>query len=158
MREPKTVKFKNGEREFTLLFEQLRPSKSLKMLMWLSKMLGGTAGSLLGSFEGIKSLSDVKDEDIKLDKIGKAIHEIFSRLDDDEVVEKINFLFQSVSIGGESIDADHLMFEGDPLLILKVAKKALEVNFANFLEGSSGIGDKIRKTLELLKNIRGEQA
>lgn len=158
MRQNAVVTYKNGEKEFKLNFTQLRPSKALIMLMWLGKMLGGTAGSLLGSLEGVKSLKDLDLDDLDLDRVGTAISKVFANFDDQEVIEKINLLFESVDVEGQQLDIDHFMFDGNPLLILKVARKSLEINFSSFLGESSGIVDKFKKTLELLKNTQEEQA
>lgn len=152
-RETKTITYKSGEKDFHLLFTQLAPSKSLIFMMYLGKLLGGSAGKIVGSFQGssIKDIAGMKDEDINLEKIGDAIFGLFERMDDDEVIKKLNLLFSSVSLDGQNLDVDHLMFQGEPLLIFKVAKEAIGVNYASFLDGNNGILSKLVNSVKMLK-------
>lgn len=155
-REPKTVTYKNDEVDYACLFTQLSPSKSLIFMMYLGKMLGGSAGKVIGAFNGssLQEISGLKEENINLEKIGDAIFGLFARLDEEEVINKLNLLFSSVSLNGETLDVDHLMFQGEPGLIFKVAKKALEVNYKSFLDGNSGLIGKITKTLKIVKGSK----
>ena len=155
-RESKTITYKNGEKEFHLLFTQLAPSKSLIFMMYIGKMLGGSAGKIVGSFKGssFKEMAGMKEDDINLEQIGDAIFGLFERLDDDEVIKKLNLLFSSVSLDGQNLDIDHLMFQGEPLLIFKVAKEAIGVNYASFLDGNNGILSKLVSSVKMLKRSK----
>lgn len=156
MRETKTVTYKNEKDEFTLLFTQLAPSKSLVIMMYLGKILGGSAGNIIGSL-GKNSLTDLaglKDGDLDFEKVGDAIYGLFDRLEDQAFIDKLNLLFSSVSIEGQSLDVDHHMFQGEPMLIFKVAYKALGVNYQSFLDGNSGA---LGKLIQKIKGLKGTQ-
>jgi len=159
MRESKTVTYKNDDVDYNCLFTQLSPSKSLIFMMYIGKLLGGSAGKVVGSFNGnsLSEISGLKEENIDLEKIGDAIFGLFERIDEDEVIKKINLLFSSVSLNGETLDIDHLMFQGEPGLIFKVAKKSLEVNYKSFLDGSSGLIGKLTKSLKIVKGSKESQ-
>lgn len=149
---------KNGDKSFDLVLTQLPPSKSLKFMIFMGKFLGGSAGKVIGAFDGsansIKDLSNLKESDLSLEKVGLAISGLMERIDEDEVIEKINLLFESVHINGDSLHIDHFMFDGDPTLIFKVATKAIGVNYKRFLDENSGALGKIIASFKILGNTK----
>jgi len=157
--EPKTKVFKSGGEEFTLLFEQLRPSKSLKMLRWLGKILSGTAGGAVKSLNGssIEELSKLTEDDIKLDKVCNIIFDLFDKVEEDELIEKLNLLFSSVEVNSEQLEVDHMMFQGETTLIFSVAKEALGVNFSGFFGETSSVFKKLKASIKIIKNYTTEQ-
>lgn len=154
-RKTETTTYKNGDMEFTLMFSQLKPSKSLVFMMYMAKMIGGSASKVIGSFDkgSIEQLSNIKDEDISLEKMGEALSGFLDKLDDDDFIEKMNLLFSSVDTNGEVLTVDHLMFYGEPMLIFKVAYKALGVNYSSFLQGNSVL-KKLVKSVKLIKDSK----
>jgi hypothetical protein len=163
MRETAIVSYKNGDREFKLQFSMLTPSKSLKFLIYMAKVLGAPASKAVGAFQGkadMDNLMNLKDEDVNFSQVGNAIVSLFDRLDENEVIEKLNLLYESVTLSGESIHVDHPMFDGRPDLNLKVAYKAMEVNYRHFLGENSGLFTKISQSLQIIqksKESRPEQ-
>jgi len=153
------ITYKNEETEFHLQFTQLVPSKSLKFMMYVGKILGGSAGKLIGSLgtDSIKNLSEMKEKDFNLEKIGDSLFGIFDRLDDDAFIEKLNLLFGSVTNEGQVLNVDHLLFQGQPMLIFKVARKALEVNYGNFLDENSGVIGKLLKSIKMIASSKDSQ-
>jgi len=80
----------------------------------MGKIVGGSAGKVLGSFEGnAKKLAGISEDDLNLEKIGNALLSVFDRIDEKEVIEKLNVLLSSVSMNGETLDVDHAVFEAD---------------------------------------------
>lgn len=158
MRTTALKKIKNGDKEFELEFTQLAPSKSLKFMIFMGKFVGGSAGKAMGAFNGSKAsmqdLANLKDEDFNFEKIGDAISKIVGNLDEDEVIQKLDVLFESVSYNGEEIHIDHFMFDGNPMLIFEVARKALEVNYKRFLDENSGLVGKLIKSVKVLANTQ----
>lgn len=155
-----TIKvYKKGDEEFQLEFTMLKPSQSLKFLIFMSKILGSGAGKVAGSFEGMKTedLLKTDGDDLNLEKIGDALFGIFDRLDEDEVVNKLNILLGSVRHGENVVNVDYFMFDGRPDLLLKVAGTALGVNYKDFLREISGAFSKIPETLRILKNMKKSQ-
>lgn len=150
MKTTETMIIKNGDAEFTLLLTQLRPSRAIKVITYLSRILGSTAGKALGSVNGFKP-EDL--ENASLEKLGDAITHFLVSIDDDAFIEKINILFESVTHNNTVIHVDYPCFQGRPDLILSVAKKALEVNFKDFLQENSALVGKFTKSLKI---IRGE--
>ena len=145
---------KESKKEFKVEFSMLKPSKSLIFLMYMGKMIGGSAGKVIGAFKGdsLDSLMDMKEENLNLESMGNAIVSVIDRIDEKEVLEKINLLFESVTINGEVLDIDHMMFDGRPDLIFKVAKEAMEANFKDFLLENSEVFTKIIKSLRIVKS------
>jgi len=158
-RETKTITYKNGEKEYSCLFAQLSPSKSLKFMMFLTKVVGGSTAKVIGSLNGgsIQDLANINDDQIDLEKIGDAIFGLFDRVDEDEVIEKLNLLFSSVSIEGEQLDVDHLIFQGQPTLIFKLAKEAMAVNYSSFLEGISSAIKKLSGKIKKAQDSKDTQ-
>jgi len=163
MSEVKVYKVKQGdiEKEFMLEFTMLSPSKSLKFLMFMGKVVGGSFGRAFGALEGdfksMDDLSKIKDSDLNYSKLGEALFGIFERVDENEAIEKLNVLFGSVRHEGNVINCDYFMFDGRPDLLLKVAGKALGVNYKSFLQENSGVLSKISRTMEILNVGKNSQ-
>jgi hypothetical protein len=141
-----TQTYTNAMGEFPCVFTKLKPSKSLIVMMYMGKMLGGTAGKAINSLQGssLGSLSEMSDEDVNFEKIGDIVSSFFDKLEDEEFLKKLAILFESVQVNGESLYIDHPMFEEDPTLIFKVAVKAIGVNYKSFLGKSSGVIEKLK--------------
>lgn len=153
MRQNETLTITNDGKDFNLLITQLKPSDSLKILVYLGKVLGGTAGKALGAID-TKKLADVKEEDISLEKLGDALTALLDRIDEDAICIKLNELFKSVSLNGSTLDLDNPCFQGRPDLIFVVAKKAMEVNFKSFLDANSGVVGKIIESLKIIRKVQ----
>lgn len=142
--------YKNSIGEWNCVFTKLKPSRSLIVMMYLGKLLGGTAGKAINSMQGssLESLSNISDEDINFEKVGDLVTGFFEKLDDEEFIKKLNVLFESVECNGEVLYVDHPLFEEDPMLIFKVAAKAIGVNYKSFLGKSSGVIEKIKSAMK----------
>lgn len=150
------VDFGAGPKEIQFKFKKLKPSKSLIFLMYMGKLIGGSAGKVLGSFDGqvnkMEDLLNIKEDDLNFEKLGNALLGVFDRIDEDDVIVKLDLLFGSVSMNGEPLHVDHSVFEADLKLLPQIAMKALAVNYKSFLGGSSGTLSKIMETIKLVKN------
>ncbi len=152
------VEIAGTNQEFELQFKMLKSSQSLKFLMYLGKIIGGSVGKVIGSIGGeskIEELENIKPDDFNLEKIGDAIFGLMDRVDEDEVLEKLNLLLSSVRHNGTILNVDHMMFDGAPDLIFSVAKEAMGVNYKRFLDGNSNVLQKIIGSLKILKNTKG---
>lgn len=155
------VDFGGGPKELVFNFKKLKPSKSIKFLMFMGKLIGGSAGKVIGSFDGqvnkMEDLLDIKEDDLNFEKLGNALLGVFDRLDDEEVIAKLDILLGSVSMNGETLNVDHAVFEADLSLLPKIASKALGVNYKRFLGGSSELFSKIAQTIQVMRNGRSSQ-
>jgi len=155
------VDFGAGPKSMTFNFKKLKPSKSLKFLMFMGKLIGGSAGKVIGSFDGqvnkMEDLLNIKEDDMNFEKLGNALLGVFDRIDDDDVVLKLDLLLGSVTMGGEPLHVDHAVFEADLGLLPKIAMKALAVNYKRFLGGSSELFSKIAQTIKIVKNGKNSQ-
>lgn len=146
-----TIKDSNDEdKEVTLLFTQLMPSKSIKVVTYLTRVLGTTAGKAMGSMGSL----DLKALDnLSMDKLGDAIAQLFETIDDDSLIEKMDILLQSVTHENNVVSVDYFLFHGNLPILFKVIKKALEVNFKSFLDGNSGLLEKLKATLKIIQKV-----
>lgn len=141
----------SGEKkEVKFLFTQLKPSASIKVLTYLTRVLGTTAGKALGSVNGFKP-DDL--ENISMEKLGDSIASLFVTIDDDSLVEKMNVLLQSVTHENNVINVDYHLFDANIDVLFKVIKKALEVNYKRFLEGNSDLIGKLKATLKIIQKV-----
>lgn len=140
MREHKTVKIEKKE----FLFTQLDPEDALKVLIWLTKSIGGSVSRSLGAFESVQQAIDGK---FKMGDLGVLLGALFDQMDEKETIEKLRILLSSVTHDGSDLEVNSPVFYGETLLILKVAKEALEVNFKSFLGGISGVLGKAKAKL-----------
>lgn len=156
--EPKKIELDFNEKKVTVFAGTLKTSESLIFLMFLGKIIGGSAGKFIGAMDG-KSLADlVAKSDMNMDKIGDAITGLFDRLDDKNFIEKLNLLLSSVKADGQPMEVDHAFFDGNLPQLFRVLKVALEVNYKGFLPASSGLLKRFGNLTQLLKNIPEEQA
>lgn len=150
------VDFGGGPKSITFNFKKLKPSKSIKFLMYMGKMIGGSAGKVLGSFDGqvnkMEDLLNIKEDDLNFEKLGNALLGVFDRIDDEEAIAKLDILLSSVSMNNETLNVDHAVFEADLTLLPKIASKALGVNYKRFLGGSSELFSKIAQTIQIVRS------
>jgi hypothetical protein len=133
------------------LFTQLDPRRAARVYVWLLGIIGGTVGGAVGSLKGGKGIMDA---DVDLASLGKALEGAFLKLDDDKTFENIDTLLSCVLFGGENMSLDHLNFQGGMLHLTKVVKKSVEVNFSDFLEGSSGLVGRVKGVLAMIQGRR----
>jgi hypothetical protein len=148
MKDQVIKKYKNNDMEFNVTFNMLKPSKSLKFLLFMGKLIGGSAGQAISALDGtsLAEVAEKKGDNLNIEKLGESLFKIMDRIDEDQVVEKINLLFSSCEVNGQQLEVDHLIFHGDPTLIFKLAKEALVVNYKRFLdEISSKLGPVLKK-------------
>lgn len=155
------IDFGAGPKDIVFKFKKLKPSKSLKFLMFMGKLIGGSAGKVIGSFDGqvnkMEDLLDIKEENLNFEKLGEALLGAFDRIDEDDVVVKLDLLLGSVTMNGEPLCVDHAVFEADLALLPKIAMKALAVNYKRFLGGSSELFSKIAQTIQIVKSGKSSQ-
>lgn len=155
------VDFGAGPKDIVFKFKKLKPSKSLKFLMFMGKLIGGSAGKVIGSFDGqvnkVEDLLDIKEDDLNFEKLGNALLGVFDRIDDDNVIEKLDLLLGSVTMNGEPLNVDHAVFEADLGLLPKIAIKALGVNYKRFLGGNSEIFSKIAQSIKIMRSGKNSQ-
>jgi hypothetical protein len=155
------VDFGNGPKDIVFKFKKLKPSKSLKFLMFMGKLIGGSAGKVIGSFDGqvnkVEDLLNIKEDDLNFEKLGNALLGVFDRIEDDDVIAKLDLLLGSVTMNGEPLNIDHAVFEADLALLPKIAMKALAVNYKRFLGGSSELFSKIAQTIKIVKDGKSSQ-
>ncbi len=155
MRPEVTVSYESNDQKYDLVFTMLSPKKSLKFLMFMGKFVGGGAGKAMGAVAGkFDNISAIKESDIDISKLGEVLFDLMDKVDEDEVEQKLDLLFSSVKLNGQSLDGDHHIFDGNPALIFKVAGKALAVNYKSFLFGNSGILKKLLKTIQVVTNTK----
>lgn len=130
------------------LFTQLDPRRAAKVYMFLTSKIGGTLGKAIGSLKGGKGLLDA---DIDMGGLGMALDSLFSSLDDDRTIEHIDTLLSCVLYGADKMSLDHLNFQGQMLHMTMVLKKSLEVNFSDFLDGSRGLGAKVKAMFNMIQ-------
>lgn len=150
--EPRVVELEFNGKQVPVRFNQLKTSDSLIFLMYLGKVIGGSAGKFIGAMDG-KSLTDLVDKtDVNPDKIGDAISGLFERIGEKETIEKMNLLLSSVKSEGESLYVDSPFFDGNLPQLFKTLKIALEVNYKGFLPASSGMLKRFQNLREMMKD------
>lgn len=123
-------------------FTQLDPRRAARVYLFLTSRVGGTLGKAIGAVKGGKGLMDA---DVNMKDLGEALETLFLSLDDERMVEHIDTLLSSVIFGATNMSLDHNNFQGAMLHMTKVVKKAVEVNFSDFLGESSGVAAKFRE-------------
>lgn len=122
------------------LFTQLDPRRAARVYLFLTNKIGSTLGKAIGSLKGGKIL----DADIDMKSLGEAVEGLFSTLDDDSTLQHIETLLSSVLFNGQQMNLDSLNFQGKMLHLTKVTKKAVEVNFSDFLDENNGLVAKLK--------------
>lgn len=133
------------------VFKQMHPKKAVKVSIRLAKLVGGPLGKV---FTAIKKEKGVNLENSKVDlaDVGAAIESLFDRIEENEVVETIENLLQAVTVDKQELDYNTAFFEGEPMLLLKVAKRSAEVNFSDFFQGLSGVTNRLKKLGDTILN------
>ena len=121
---------------------------SLKVLIWLTKSVGGSITKSLGQLQSLASLKD--GEEVDLSKFSDILEKLFEKIDEKETLEKIEILLSCVSYETQNLNYNSPILVGEPLLALKLAKESMGVNFKSFLGGISGVGAKLKKTVAII--------
>lgn len=117
----------------TYIFAMLKPRFSSPLLVRVLRILAPSMGK---AYSGPIKLKEILDTPID---IGAAITELSLRLNEKEVQEIIDLLFTQVihkghgSLSNEAVIDE--LFSGRIKHMFKVVKTALEVQYADFLEG-----------------------
>jgi hypothetical protein len=135
-------------------FSQLDPRRAAKVYAFLLGRFGATVGDAIGALGKLKGFKSIQDADLDMSKLGSALAKLFQSMDDDKTLEHVDTLLSSVLFEGSNMNLDHINFQGRMKHLTKVTQKALEVNYADFLEGSRGIVEKLKATVTL---IQGKQ-
>lgn len=121
---------------------------SLKVLIWLTKSVGGSITKSLGQLQSLTSLKD--DEEVDLSKFSDVLEKLFDKIEEKETLAKIKILLSCVSYETQNLHYDSPVLVGEPLLALKLAKESMGVNFKSFLGGISDVGAKLKKTVAII--------
>ena len=145
MRELVTERIDDNEYEFL----QIPVKQSLRILTRLLKLVGEPMGQAAGAF-GNGTGGNILDREINFDLLGKAMGALTEKLDEDLVVNTISELLEHVNVkndGGCFVRMDMELFFGRRIgHLLKVVRKTLEVNYADFLGDITGVvSSKIAK-------------
>jgi len=150
--EPKNETYQFNEKDIVLTFSQMKPSESLCFIMYLGKIIGGSAGKFIAAMDGAK-LADLVDKgEFNMDKIGDAVATLFDRFEEKETIAKLNLLLSSVKTNGQPLYIDHPMFVGNLKDLFKVIKTAIGVNYKDFLDEISAALKKVFAKMQSLKS------
>jgi len=119
------------------IIRMMPPSQAIKILARLTKITGGSIGSLAGS----------KKKEENGDVIAKAFASMADRLDEDLVLKTVHDLMSCVDKEGQVVNFDK-DFVGKVGTALSLCKDVLEVNFSDFLDE---ISQAFRRALAGLK-------
>lgn len=156
-KDPRLEQFQFNNQNVDVYFHQLKPSESLIFLMYLGKIVGGSAGKFVGAMDGA-SLTDLANKtDFNMDKIGDAIGVLFDRFEEKETITKLNLLLGSAKMNGQPLYIDSPLFDGDLKPLFRAVKVALEVNYSDFLGGVSGLLKKVADRMPSSKNTQKVQ-
>lgn len=139
------VKFKIDKNEY--VFTQLDPRKGSKLFLWLLSLTGAPLGKAVGSLKQGKGGKGILDAEADFDSIGLALEALLSKADNPEVESKIDIILDTVLYNAQPLNMDSLVFQGNILHMFKVIKKALEVNFSDFLDVSRGVSAAVQKVM-----------
>jgi hypothetical protein len=139
----KEIKIGNEEYIFTML----KPRISISLLTKIIRIIGPSLGK---AFPNEIKIKNILEADIN---IGNSIIEFSNKLDDLQIQEIINILFTQVQHKGEGKLSNELafnnLFSGKLKHLFKVVKAALEVQYADFLEGEDALALILQKSTEL---------
>lgn len=116
-------------------FHQMKPRKSLKVLIKLFKLIGASIGKAAEGMQN-KDVESILDIDID---IGAIMGLLADRLDETETEQIIDLMLEQVAHKGkgEVSNAFDDLFTGRMSHLLKVVGAAMEVEYADFFgEGS----------------------
>ena len=132
----------------TFIITKLGVEDALKVLIWLTRSIGGTLTKSLGELSSFKDLKG--EDDVDLSKLSGVLDGCFERIDEKETIGKIEILLSAVSYETQSLHFSHPVLHGEPLLALKLAKESMGVNFKSFLGGISDVVGKIKQSVEII--------
>lgn len=151
-KEPRLEQFEFNGQQVDVYFHQLKPSESLVFLLYLGKIVGGSAGKFIGAMDGASLAELANKTEFNMDKIGDAIATLFDRFDEKETIAKLNLLLSSAKMNGVSIHIDGPLFDGNLKPLFRAVKIALEVNYSDFLDVISGLLKKVADRMPSSKN------
>lgn len=126
---------------------QFATTESLKVLTRLSKILGP-------SFSVAMAGSKISDPKAQTELFGKAVSELTSRLDEEEVIALIKKLIDCCLRGeGKKINFE-LDFQGRLGHLFKLLKAVLEVQYGNFFQELGSIADSLQEPAPKEKSKR----
>jgi len=117
---------------------QFGTTESLKVLTRLSKILGP-------SFSVAIAGSKIEDAKAQTEILGKAVGELTSRLDEEEVINLIKKLVDCCLKGEGSKINFELDFQGRLGHLFKLVKAVLEVQYGNFFQEIGSIADSLQE-------------
>lgn len=121
----------------TYSFSQFGAKQGVKTLLKIGKMIGEPMALAFGSFSGEGPLLERK---IDGNMLGMAAKALFSRADDNEVLELITLLAAtSCQCDGKQIDFNS-HYEGRYGHMFKVLQAAIEVQYGNFFDALTDLG------------------
>jgi len=132
------------------MITKLGVEDSLKVLIWLTKSVGGSLTQGLGEFQSLAKLDDGSADNIDLSKFSEVLETLFQKIDEKETLDKIKILLSCVSHKTINLTFDSPILVGEPLLALKLAKESMGVNFKSFLGGLSGVAEKVKETVKII--------
>ncbi len=145
-KEIKKEKIDNNE----YLFTQLDPRKSAKLMLWLLGLVGSPIGKAIGGFKSGKNGKGLLDAELDFDAVGAALQALFEKADDQKVEENIDLLLDTVLHEGKPLSLDSIVFQGKVLHMFKVVRRALEVNYSDFLAVSRGVSAAMGKMMTMM--------
>lgn len=121
-------------------FMPIPPEDSLKIMTRVLKVVGAPMGSAIGAFKGDEGEQhlDIMDKKIDLAIIGDAVTALCTGLNEVEILTTIKLLLRYVRIevpetGGFVNVNLNVHFQKKLGLLFGVVRKAMEVNFSDFL-------------------------
>jgi hypothetical protein len=153
MRDPVTKTI--GDREY-----EIRPmpvKTSLKVLARLLKMFGEPLGALIDGVSGgdkTASIFDMKagmlQKQLPADMFSKVAGKLVESLDEVTVIDMVDLLLANVFVKRPSDDGTNKIrfeedFSGRIGHLIGVLAAAVEVNYADFFDGSSGLGGALAR-------------
>lgn len=135
---------KIGEHQYT--FTQLDPRRAARIYTFLLARFGDSLSTAIGAIKPGKGagLAAVKDGDFDMKGLGSAVGKMLMALDDDIAMAHIDTLLSSVIGAGGQMSLDHANFQGSMMHLTLVVKKAVEVNYADFLGENSVLVGKLK--------------
>lgn len=156
-KEPRLEQFEFNGQQVDVYFHQLKPSESLVFLLYLGKIVGGSAGKFIGALDGASLTELVNKTEFNMDKIGDAVATLFDRFEEKETIAKLNLLLSSAKMNGTNLYVDSPLFDGNLRPLFRAVKIALEVNYKDFLDVISGLLKKVADRMPSSKNTQKVQ-
>lgn len=114
---------------------QYTPTKALKILTLLGKVIGGPLGQVAAS--GGKGLLDLKLNDGGGQMIAKAVESMFQNLDEGKIDQYVKDILADTTFSGSQrvVDVFDTHFQGRLDELFQLLKWILGVNFGDFFKG-----------------------